>query len=229
MKSFFISFTSAILLLSLPALARLDETPAQCQERYGAPVREIAGTNGVPIVRFYKKAGMEIIAVFVGPSTNNARVGMIFYSNIGSLVPDIRTGSLKPEEETPLLATVAGKWEPYTPPPTLQPARNLNPNPFAPQPIAGKTMQPASTQIEKRRDECKAIIQTFFKTLYSLSSCSSSIDIGHMGNTKFAFRIPAGVAIASYDAFPTIRAWHDEYQRQQTEAKRPPKKDLSGF
>jgi hypothetical protein len=208
---------SVIVLVCLPALARLDETPAQCQERYGAPVREIAGANGVPMVRVYHKQGMEIMAIFVGLSTNNAHVGMIFYSNIGSLVPDIRTGSLKPEEETPLLGTVPGKWEPYTPPLTLKSN------------AGGIPMTPVPTQIEKRRDECKTIVQTFFKTIYPLSSCSSSIDIGHMGNTRFAFRIPAGVAIAAYDDLPAIQKWHAEYQRQKTEATHPPKKDLSGF
>lgn len=45
MKPFFISTASAILLTCLPAFARLAETPAQCQERYGAPVREIAGSD----------------------------------------------------------------------------------------------------------------------------------------------------------------------------------------
>ena len=63
-----------LFLLCLPAAARLGETPAQCQQRYGDPVRELAGNNGVAMARFYSKQGMEIIAVFVGPSTNNALV-----------------------------------------------------------------------------------------------------------------------------------------------------------
>jgi hypothetical protein len=213
----FFVLVSAILLHCLPAAARLDETPAQCQQRYGNPVRAIPGSNGVAMAYFYNKQGMEIIAVFVGRSTNDAHVGLIFYSRIGKNIPGLRIGPPTPEEESALLATVPGRWENYALPPTIQSA------------VKDKSITPVTSVLEKRRAECWSIVQSFGKSEYSMSSWPTLADIGHMGNTRFAFRIPAGVAFAFYDAIPAIQKWHNEIQRQNANAKRPPPTNLSGF
>lgn len=66
----------ALLLLSflaLPAMARINETPEQCTNRYGAPVKELK--PGVEVI--YQKAGMNIFITFW-----NGRASMIFFSKI---------------------------------------------------------------------------------------------------------------------------------------------------
>jgi hypothetical protein len=216
MKPSSIITTAAILLLSLPAAARLDETPAQCNQRYGTPVSEVPGNNGVAGVRIYNKAGMEIIVVFIGPSTNDALAGMLIYNSNPNVT--IRRGTMTPDVETPLLATVPGRWEPYTPPPALRTG------------AASKPMTPLPSILEKRRDECNAVVKAMVTELYPLGSIlENPSNLYHMETYRFAVRVPSGLAIASYSAVPIIQKWHNTVQRQNAEAARPPPKNLSGF
>ena len=142
---------------------------------------------------------------------------MIFYSRFGTISAGLRIGPPKTEDEKALLGTVPGRWEAYTPPPTLKPG------------IRGRPLAPTTTLIEKRRADCWKTLQSIFQSLYPLSAWGFSTDIGHMGNTKFAFRIPEGVAIAFSETLPAIEKWHAQLQRQAAEAARPPPNKLSGF
>jgi hypothetical protein len=219
MKTQILTITCAILLLNLPAAARLGETPTQCNERYGVPVREIAGGNGVAGARVYNKQGMEIIAIFVTRISLDPCVGMILYNTNTNRIT--RVGAMKAEVESPLLTTVPGRWEPYAAPPTLNSSTQ------------GKQMRPTTSQLEQYRETCRLTLDAIVKVLYPPSVYPGMValppDIGHIGTDKFAFRVADGLAIVSYNAVPAIQKWSEGLPRRTTKRPAPLPNDLSGF
>ncbi len=55
-------FLLLFLLCASPALARIGETPEQCEARYGKPARQLVQKEDVTV--WYEKAGYEIMCVF---------------------------------------------------------------------------------------------------------------------------------------------------------------------
>ena len=72
-------------------------------------------------------------------------------------------------------------------------------------------------------------VQATVSSICRNPSYLTATDFVHMDNTRFAFHIPKGLVIVSYNAVLIIQKWNDEIKRQKTEATCPPKKDLSGF
>lgn len=207
-----------IVLGAPTAFGRLGENIGQCQERYGAPSRVIPGSNGIYQVGVYQKSGLEIITVFVGADSNSAKVGMILYNKEPRSASGIPFNHMQSDEETTLLATVSGKWESYTPPPTLSVGRGIKP----------MTAQPSL--VEKRRAESLQGVNGVISILYPpLTLTARTADLLHNGNTLFAFRIAGGMALVSYDAVAPIQRWSEAARLERELAKRPPPRKMDGL
>ena len=94
---------AAFLTAALPLHARLGETEAQSQQRYGAPVPELVGPTDKPLIAGAKEAaynvpGWRIRAAFVGGAT--ARIEYVH-------LPE--NNALKPVSETEIEAVLDGE------------------------------------------------------------------------------------------------------------------------
>jgi hypothetical protein len=173
----------------------------------------------------YSKDGIAVSAMFVGPTGNTCRAGLVIYSR---MAPDARSFLTPPpeitdDEQETLLGTVAGRWEGYEPPAPLG---------GKPEKLISVSSRPA--QILKRRDAARDAVQKAVVSLYPARAGYLCLrmppkDVGRITGKVFAFRVARGLAICSYDDVPAIMAWADRVAADREAASRAPKSPLSGF
>jgi hypothetical protein len=91
---------TALLLFAASAFARIGETEAQIEARYGKPTKNVTASEFAltGVTRMYKSAGFEIVVTFV-----DGKSGSEYFSK-GSY------GKLDQSEVDTILAANAGKW-----------------------------------------------------------------------------------------------------------------------
>jgi hypothetical protein len=230
----------SVAIVALPALARLGETAQECETRYGPHTREIPGFGDTKAIRVYVKENTEVTAFFVARGGQAPAVGLIFYRVGTNVTQRQQSRPYSDEEVKTLLATVTGVWADYTNP-TLSGPKAIN-SPLA-RPLASNLrMQPVTTQLELRHTETSALVKKIGELVYPAflqklgSPYLKVTDLGHVGNTHFAFRtdplssyVRDAVALVSYDALPALQAWAAEQHRILDAKPPPPARNLSGF
>lgn len=112
---------SSALLGTMPASARLGETPDQCDERYGTKYTEAAGQGYWSAERKYEKNGVRITIRFLRNETGARTAEYIEYKPVNTA-----TNRLTPAKIEGLLALVAPSWTALTPiAPPSQPVKPI--------------------------------------------------------------------------------------------------------
>lgn len=208
------------------ATARLGETPAECQRRYGEAVAKYPGHAGVAGVSVYVKDGLSVVAFFTKSPVKGTRAGVVIYSR---LRPDVQRGSyatpkITDGEQRTLLETVPGRWKSYNAPPGLEG-----------KPEGLKSISSRPSLLIKYRDATAKAVRRTVKTIYPANldfwTGAPPENIAHNGSKTFAFRVARdrGVAICSYDATKAIAAWADRLVAEKQNAKKPQQQKLPGF
>ena len=215
----------ALLTVAVPALARIGETPQQCEDRYGKAVQEMPGAGNLKGIRVYWKDDTEITAFFTAAPYQTPRVGLIYY-RIGtngeqrSQLPQYTDAQVKA-----LLSTVDGVWSDYAPAPTLNAVKT---DPYR----TTTRITPTSSQLETRRGEASEAVHKAGVLVLPIPFAPSDsypvTDFRHLSNTHFAFKVSNGVAIIAYDAVPAITGWATQKKLENVPEKPAPRK-MSGF
>jgi hypothetical protein len=187
-------------------VARLDETPAQCEERYGKHIGAIPGAGDVAFTRVYTNGGFAIIACFVAKPAASPVVGCIAYR----VTPAGRSPRIAFYKDA-LLATVPGRWRSYEESfgrigkPERKPAFSVG----------------TSQVLHDRNERCMAAlsfgVHWMFGGRVPSPYYASLTPIGSAGGRAFAYWTPAGppirepefLVIASFDGALALETARD--------------------
>lgn len=205
----------AVLMAAACAFARMGETKAECMGRYDQCFTNYPGVGDITSVDFYLKGNIVVGLWFVRGATANAepRVGMIYYSKIRPTdTPRILTRHNPPpapgqedkdriskEDIETFLATIPGRWEDYSPPPTLagRPAK-----------VIPLTSMPSVTI--RNRDATAGVVQKIYQKVYPPGlryAGTNMTHVAHNGPKIFACKIGGGLAICNHDAVQPLTEW----------------------
>lgn len=226
---------TAVMLLAACALARMGETKAECMGRYDQCFTNYPGIGDVTSVDFYRKGDIVVGLWFVRGAAANAepRVGMIYYSKIRPTdTPRIsdRPGlpsapaqedkqGISKEDIDAFLATIPGRWEDYSPPPSLA---------GRPSKVIPLTSMPSVTI--RNRDATASVVQRVYRKVYPPAlryEGTNMTHVAHNGPKLFACRIGGGLAICSHDAVQPLTEWVNYMEKSTSEAN--PGQSLQGF
>ncbi|MEI6564248.1 MAG: hypothetical protein WCO42_08100 [bacterium] len=217
------------------ATARLGETQAQCEERYGQAVTNFPGCDDLVGATVYLKDGVYISVLFVKSADRDPYAGMVIYSRVNPYrafnMYDV--AEMSTDEETVLIGTVNGRWEGYTPSPGFT---KVGTKP------AKSTTIDLTSFTQKHRDNAVNAVQKAVDALYfprvspdsprrarvsaSVNEAYSAKDFAHIGLKIFAFRIVRGVAFCSSEAVAPIKNWAADIVASRDKSTN---KKLSGF
>ena len=209
------------------ATARLGETPAECQRRYGEAVANYPGHADVAGVSVYVKDDISVTAIFTKNRVKGTRASMIIYSR---LRPDRPRGlflgpQIAENEQNAILGTVPGRWEDYDSKQGLTRTRkNL------------KRISTTPSMLIKHRNATAEAVKKAVRAVYAAHAKdplvwprTSPKNIAHNGPKVFAFDVLRGVGICSFDATKAITTWADQLASERANAKKPPAGKLPGF
>jgi hypothetical protein len=219
MKSLPIFFLTLFFAVNITH-ARLGETPEQCKARYGEPTSVMAGGFGVHSVCVYEKGDFQITIFFAGTTPYNVQAKMVFYdiekNQLGTT--SLRYKTLKPEEESQILSAIPGRWEKDDSTATL----NMSKGPT-------RTLQPTSTLYKQRFDACQQAVKLGITAALKITNQPYVNNLSHNNKEKFAFQVPGGMAIISYDAAAGIQKWAEVQMKKAADESKPPARSLDGF
>ncbi len=128
------------LALTLPSLARLGDTPDQCNQRYGAKYTEKGGDGFWTAERVYEVNGIRLTLRFLPATNGTTKAAYIDYKPIRGKMSDVQIQTL--------LETVAKNWAPLT---ELREEKSNSPKPAAESGLTGHHTKKVTT-IESKGD-----------------------------------------------------------------------------
>jgi hypothetical protein len=179
------------------ALARLNETAAECEKRYGNPSQEILAEAPALTVRVYTNGHNTITCVFIPDPGHKPKVGCIYYTKYeGGWGSWLWQRRFTDDERAGLLATVPGKWQDYA----------------HPQQSDGKIMTgmaPPGAITIQRYERGQAIIAAMAPRLVPLRP-SMRLDVKPVANNRsqtFAYRYYYNLFLISYEGIEALETW----------------------
>jgi hypothetical protein len=213
--------TALLYMMIAPhAWARLGETPAQCDRRYGAPTGSLPPEGDIVDVRLYRKDDVHVTVLFRRKPGRGDTACCIAYApyppgSLHSFTPPFTDAQVKA-----LLATVPGRWEDYGEPDGLKRTQAV-----------AKTVGHPGGITGQRRDEVARMLESYGKATVRLflPSPTTLSDLGHNGLSHFAFLVARQVVIATHDAASDIEAWSKAQIERAKQTAEKEEKPLSGF
>lgn len=163
-------FLFFMMLSALTAFARIGETPAQCNARYGASITNVVGSGDILGFSEYCKDGINVVTVF---NRKNKKACFVMYSRGTLRTSDSRHSSisfLKENEIASFLASLPDSWgDPrgaltavpngFSHVETLAPPRSTKKNDFLPQQRQPAKAIATETTVDKNLKAARAAIE----------------------------------------------------------------------
>ncbi len=220
-----------LTMIALSAHARFGETKVECMDRYGDSLTNYPGVGDITSVDFYLKGNIVVGLWFIRGSGTSAasepRVGMIFYSRVKpNETPRVfkhkeLPPTLRKEEMDAFLNTTPGRWEDYSPPPSLA---------GRPDKVIPLTSMPSPTI--RNRDAVAETVKNTYERIYppALRYGGSTVtNLAHNGPKIFACKIGGGLAICSHDSIPALKEWIRYIDQLKDQSGTNLKESLQGF
>ena len=207
----------AVLALSSPATARLNETPDRCALRYGEPIEEKEGAGWVLWTRVYERAPFRIAVMFYRKPYGPVKAGCILYEKRDP-VPEsalTRSAAMNEEETNALLGTVPGLWTSYE-----RKSRLVEPDKSE-----GKRISDGNTIPKKIRDNASSLVSLFWRALIPTGTQGGGMaieSISHNGTRAFAFRRYHTLILVSHEGIEALESWKKEEESRPVTRQTPP-------